>query len=506
MKNNNTILILCLPLLLLGSCKKYNDLQENPNVPATSPPGNVLLGIELDMAAYPWGTAARHSQFHAAAELYYGNQNYRFTTASWNFSSLRNVLKMEEEAAKVGGPVLKAYQAMGKFFRAYFFVNMTQQVGDIPLKDALKAAEGTFSPAYDKQQSVYQQCLQWLEEANSDMGAFVAANPTVKLDKDMYYNGDPAKWQRLFNSFRLRVLISLSKRAGDTPELNIKQQFASILNDPAKYPLISSIDQDLQIVWINNQDNRNPFYEERQAIDDRNPLAKTYVDLLKSNQDPRLFILATPTDSAKRSGDPLYATKFTSYRGAHSGDKQVEILNLSFAGKLSFAVPQYFRTATGDPTIQLGLSEVEFCIAEAINRGWVTGDAAAHYWKGIKASIDHYNKYSPAKITDAAITLFQNQPSVIYAGNNAAGLKQILEQKYVAFFQNSGWQPFYEQRRTGIPAFLTGPGNENDGLIPKRWMYPSGESNINAANLQAALQSQYGGADDINTGIMWLIR
>ena len=34
------------------------------------------------------------------------------------------------------------------------------------------------------------------------------------------------------------------------------------------------------------------------------------------------------------------------------------------------------------------------------------------------------------------------------AGNTAAGLTQILTQKYVAFFQNSGLEAFYNQRRT----------------------------------------------------------
>ncbi len=36
-------------------------------------------------------------------------------------------------------------------------------------------------------------------------------------------------------------------------------------------------------------------------------------------------------------------------------------------------------------------------------------------------------------------------------------------------------------------------------------MYPETELNLNKANLQASLQSQYGGTDDVN-GVMWLLK
>jgi len=72
---------------------------------------------------------------------------------------------------------------------------------------------------------------------------------------------------------------------------------------------------------------------------------------------------------------------------------------------------------------------------------------------------------------------------------------------------NSGYESFYQWRRTGIPAFGQGgagvgtPGN----TIPLRWQYPLSEINYNSSNYQAAIQSQYGGADDLNAK-MWLIK
>lgn len=99
---------------------------------------------------------------------------------------------------------------------------------------------------------------------------------------------------------------------------------------------------------------------------------------------------------------------------------------------------------------------------------------------------------------------FLANPVNVYQGNNVSGLKQIREQKYVSLFQNSGYQAFFEQRRTGIPEFSVGEGNAN-GRIPLRWMYPTREKQYNEANLKAALQSQFNGSDDIND-VMWLVK
>lgn len=49
----------------------------------------------------------------------------------------------------------------------------------------------------------------------------------------------------------------------------------------------------------------------------------------------------------------------------------------------------------------------------------------------------------------------------------ADDLQQVLLQKYLAFFQNSDWEAYYNWRRTGIPAFHTGPGTGPNGVIPK---------------------------------------
>jgi len=72
-------------------------------------------------------------------------------------------------------------------------------------------------------------------------------------------------------------------------------------------------------------------------------------------------------------------------------------------------------------------------------------------------------------------------------------------------FRHSGLESYYSQRRTGIPVFTTGPGTGNGSRIALRVQYPISEITSNAANYKAALQSQFGGNDDIN-GLMWILK
>ena len=182
---------------------------------------------------------------------------------------------------------------------------------------------------------------------------------------------------------------------------------------------------------------------------------------------------------------------------------------------------RYFADPTGateEPAIIIGYPEMCFNIAEAANRGWISGSSAATwYLNGINASMAMYglkdgsvipigdNKgHSLGSVTANVSSFLAN---VAYSANTTTALNQILTQKYIAFWQNSGWEAYYNWRRTGVPTF--GQGGSGIGtpanMIPLRWMYPTDESVENTANWQKAITSQYGGTDDI-TQPMWLIK
>jgi hypothetical protein len=183
---------------------------------------------------------------------------------------------------------------------------------------------------------------------------------------------------------------------------------------------------------------------------------------------------------------------------------------------------RYYSSYSAEPGIIIGYAEQCFNIAEAIHRGWITGNAEDWYKAGIKTSLAFYGipvdaagsitkvyPYNGDNAKNYTIPFnfegsYYPQEAVKYAGG-AAGLRQILLQKYLAFFQNSGWEAYFNHRRTGVPEFLTGTGTGNGGRIPKRFQYPASEQTNNRENWKEAIDRQFGGTDDINAE-MWLIK
>jgi hypothetical protein len=504
--------LLLVTILFLNACRSnFDELSNNPNRPAAVPPSLILRGIESDINEGPWSLAHRQNQFWCCNYNYYGTNEY-WTKANLNFLTLKNVLKMEE-AAKASTKATP-YGALGKFFKAVLYTRMTQKVGDLPLTEALKGLD-VKTPAYDTQKDVFIQVLKWLDESNAELKTLIASND-ISLDGDFLYGNDLTKWRRAVNTFTLRVLISLSRKESDT-DLNIKTKFANIVNNPTEYPVMTS-----------NSDNMNYVYNGTTQLYPTNPgnkgfdkgrynMAQAYVLGLTTLNDPRVYVTCNPAKAKITAGTP--ATDFSAFVGAPSGENLDDMTFKAGNGVYSYAnQKRYYGSLAGpEPGVQLAYWELQFNIAEGIHRGWASGNAATFYQNGIRASMAFYGITDGAAIsitdqdTDAvlatttvSVTSYLNQSSVVYAGNNAAGLNQILTQKYLAFFQNSGQEAYFNYRRTGVPAFNAGPGTGNTGVIPRRWLYPSDESFYNSANLNAALARQFtNGVDNVNSEL-WI--
>lgn len=483
--------------LAMTGCSNFDDLTVNPNQPTSVPPSLIFNNLAFSMSENPWGDPHKFAQYWCLNYEYYGNQNYNWTTTGLNFSLLNNVLKMEEEATKSGANTINPYSALGKFFRAYYYVQMTQRVGDLPLTEALKGGDVP-TPKYDNQKAIYKQVFDWLESSNNEITQLISQGNRT-LSGDLYFNGDLRKWQKTVNSYRLRVLISLSKRATTDADLNLATQFAAILGNATKYPIFADMNDNLQLVY-NSVTNKYPTNPDNFGFNaTRYNMAQTYIKGLTDLKDPRVFKVAEPAQAKLNAG--MRPTDFGAYVGANSGESLADMSTKALAGEYSFINrSRYYSNYTAEPNIIIGYIEMCFNISEAIQRGWATGNAQDWYNKGITASMKSYG------IPDADISTYLAQPEVAYKGNNTDGLNQILMQKYLAFFQNSGWEAFYNQRRTGVPTFLVGPGNTNSQRIPKRWQYPTSERANNKVNYDAAIQSQFGSnGDNINVDI-WLVK
>jgi hypothetical protein len=527
MKISNIITFFCGIILFFTSCsKEFETFPNNPNLAGENgsvPPEYLLrellnsVRVGADRPEEPLTDVSRLNQYTTGLTfpLYGGSNLYNWSSTGDSYPWVRNIEKLNENATRALGTKNNPYLTLGKFLRVYSFIWLTQRVGDIPTLEAGKGLANP-TPKFDSQEDIYLNALNTLDTVNKELATIAADVNAPKLNGDIYFGNNLTSWRRAVNAYQLRLLISLSKRADDSPKLQVKERFAKIVNTPTDYPL-----------YRNNADNWNYNFL---PVTNRYPtqflrlyslettVSKTILDLLKNNIDPRIFIVATPAPGQIAAGKKV--DDFEAYNGSDNSRGQGTLFTESQGTKGLYSYVNYIRYLRGpdfiaEPYIMCGYSEMCFNIAEAANRGWLTADAAKYYEDGVKASLLFYGIAQGTKLTisnatgavigEATANVNDFLTKIKYIGNNANGLQQILEQKYVAFWQNSGWEAFYQFRRTGIPKFSEGSGTNSQGKIPSRWLYPVREVVNNPINAKLAIDKQFGGKDDV-FAIMWLVK
>jgi len=142
-------------------------------------------------------------------------------------------------------------------------------------------------------------------------------------------------------------------------------------------------------------------------------------------------------------------------------------------------------------------AEVNFALAEAAERGLITGlpGAAAQYYNaGITQSLAQWG------VSAANTATFLTRPGVVYTPGTA-GLIQIAKQKWVALYSDGG-QAWAEWRRTCQPATVVPGIDASRPNVPRRFEYGVLEYTVNKASVDAAV-TQMGGADVYETRMYW---
>jgi len=473
--------------LVTSACQDFEEFQTDPNRATETHPSMLLTQVEVssfNVVNAGAGLASRMLVYTqtSADDQYYGWQRAGFG----RYGILRQVTKMEEEAERLG---LKNYQHLATFLRCYNIIELTKVFGDIPYSQALKGeSEKILTPAYDTQESIYLAVLDALKTAGTSLDASAET-----ITGDVIYNGDILKWKKAINSFTLRLLISLSKKTANT-QLKIVDRFNEIVSDPDTYPVFTSNSDNLQLPFYNLKGNYYPYFNSNSFKTDYY-LEESFVDLLKQSNDPRLVVFARKAPDFENLPDDDLAAYYGLKGSAPLADNSSKVIN----GEASAIDPRYYNDPVNEPSVALGYAEVEFSLAEAAARGWISqSEAETHYDNGVMASLSFF------KISATEQAEYLQNPDVAYDQSNA--IEMIVTQKYINFFMNGGWEPFYNHLRTGFPSFdVSGGGILNDGKVPKRWMYPQDELQVNATHVTEAIQRQYPQGDDIN-GAMWLLR
>lgn len=482
------IATLILSAWMCVSCGNLEEMNVDPNSAAQTHPK--LLLTQICMNAFQRGAGGMYATKKVIqTDGENADQYYKWTRGSFGeYDNLRNVQKMSEEAERINAP---AYTALSKFFRAYYFYELTLRFGDIPYSEALQGeTEEVYTPAYDAQEEVFSGILQELKEADE-----ILASDGSIIDGDIIYNGNGDKWRRLINSFRLKVLMTLSNHT-TVGGLNIAAEFNAIATGK---PLMNSLADNGQLVYLDQQGNRYPQFNAQWSgyyMDD------TFIQRMRERKDPRLFIFSAQTNKAKTEGKAI--DDFSSYEGgdpaAPYSDANVKVSE----GTISPINDRYRTDPIVEPTMLMGYAELQQILAEAVVRGWVGGNAQTYYENGIRASFAFFEanaKDYAEYLSPTAVDRYLAEPLVDFslATTTEEKIERIIMQKYLVTFYQGNWDSFYDQLRTGYPDFKRPAGTE----IPKRWMYPQGEYDNNGTNVEAAISSQFGAGNDKTNAATW---
>lgn len=483
--------VIALLFTVFSSCTdNFEDLNTDPNRPKDVTPG-VLLGQMQYRIVNNSIQASRNfthelMQVDAPRASTSGQGLHRYVVnpgqAVW--SAFYDRLTDVEDIYKISDRLKENnYKAIALVYKSWAYSILTDLYGDVPYSQAIKASEGNFSPAFDKQKDIYVQILKDLETANT----LFDDTKALTYGGDMIYNANSLtggknlgiqKWKKFANSLRLRLLLRISKREG---EINVGQQINSILSNPTSNPVFTANADDAIFRYPGTFPYFNPYYQAR-TLDwrDGTYFTKFFLNHMNGVNDPRRTVWAIPVTVNGQSV----------YQGIESGyPTSLEYIvgrNSSYADAL--------RTS---PLlgVMMTYSEVEFIKAELALKGFNTGKTPkSHYESGIMASISQWGASMPAGFLD--------QTGVAYnsSGTISQQLEQIILQKYYAYFFVD-YQSWFEKRRTGYPVLPRGTGIPAENQFPSRVPYPTYLQSLNPANLQAAVASI--GGDNSNVKVWW---
>ncbi len=466
----------------LTACNNFDDLNVDPVNPTEVSPDLLFTGA-LRNGTLNWDIYQIGQNLHADLFVqYFSNVNPGFLTDQyisnpgwlstfWNQTYSIYIINTQEIIRLSQSEPLQSNKTnVARIWRAWLYHRASDYWGDIPYREAGKAFDNDIrTPKYDTQEFIYKDLIKELKEASAGLDDTKAKFTA----SDILYKGDLTKWRKFANSLRLRLALRMSKADPATAQREVTEVMAQ------NQFMVSDADNALMQTQVAGQFiNRNPL-----AIlfnFDEFRISKTMTDLLKSLNDPRLTIYAAPVDNVTPA----------KYEGLING------LNASQLGQPQNAKAQFSKMGAtirqeGAPIDVMTYAEVSLLKAEAVLKGWGTGNANTFYEDGIRSSL------SRRGVAAAAISTYLLQPNVVY--NNT--LERIITQKWLALFPN-GFEAWAEWRRTGFPALLQIPNlGDTNGTVPRRVIYPPTEANLNAAAYQEAVARQ--GADRMTTRVWW---
>ncbi|MEO8172170.1 MAG: SusD/RagB family nutrient-binding outer membrane lipoprotein [Sediminibacterium sp.] len=520
-------------IVFASSCKKYLDINDNPNSVIASTPDLVLPQAIVGTAAI---TNGDYSNGIGADLMYRVNAggfsgfgtviSYDYVpgtfTAAWSdtYDNTNDYKYIMDNTA--GKPNYIYFNAVARIMHAYLFGMLVDQYDNIPYSQALKGKDNV-NPAYDKGVDIYKSLAAQLDTGialiNTGLANALSVTPFTLASDPLFSQSGPnmVAWKQFANTVKLRLIV----RAGGKVTFN-NTNFSTdgfLTTDALVNPGYTKVAGKISPIFP---------YSATNAATASSRLPSTFVvsfyDGTKLNDQKRGNVVFRnwPNPPSNQLGNETTPTPPNS-----------PVPNSWIKPSINATTGLYNATITGTDYGNVGImkdyvqgvplitaAESYFLQSEAVVRGYMTGDAMALFNKGIEASFTYLYKTGANVVPASGPYSAPAADATAYIAANTANrlanfalaltteqkVEAIITQKFIALNMISMHEGWNEYRRTGYPA-VTGTGptqtmastvslSTRPDRMPTRFPYPSSEVNTNSANIP-------GGIDKFKTLLFW---
>lgn len=364
---------------------------------------------------------------------------------SWN--SLYDVMNIAKTIIRQTDPETGSepteffMRGIAEIMMAYNLAIATDGWGEVPYTEAFLGLANV-TPAFDKQSAIYNEIQSLLDAAIVDIGKGGPAYPA----KDYIFgslgaNGSKAAWLKTAYALKARFALRLTNIKGTQAAQDALAAIANAYTSNSDNMVLTGF-----AVALPGSNPWGEFWYWRDHLS----VSTTIFDLMNERSDPRASAYFSSTDPADIA--PIGAAD--QVQGGYSQSLFTSGFDAMAADILMFTY-----------------HELKFIEAEAKFR---VGDATwtTSLQEAIQASFDLVG-------VDGAADYYTNNVAPRLTSGNE--LKEILTQKYIAFYDREAIEAYNDYRRTGFPE-MKNPNNATVGFI-NRFPWALSETSSNSANV-----------------------
>ena len=459
------ILIILTGFLLLTSCEKWLDVNNNPNSATEVKPDNLFgyavvawSGNRCGGDSYlPIGFSAQTLATGGSYGWGYAEDRYDLSTFSlgntWKlyYSTAANNLRLAIKIAEETVPVNNNIIAQCNIIDAFLAYESTMIYGDEPFSEAWD--EKINAPAFDPQKKVLEGALGLIDEA---LGQINQDDPVRITDSDPFYNGDMSKWIKVARSLKFRILMTMVDK--------MPEKASDIKKLVEEGNMISSVDDNFLFPWLNEPNKGNPKFK--------------LFDKYTSGQNLWIFANKNVFDYMSPVNDPRIPRYFDP--GPEAAPDEYKAVETATEADGTFSLISDYLNRQDAPDVIFSYQEQLFFEAEVYARGIGVSKDMAKASELYKQAVEEaclFYEVGPADAEAFAASLDDLTTLSDQEAIDAIHLQQWVD------LMDRPLEAWIQWRRSGeagkeFPTLKLPDGAPAGGLI-RRWVYPADELTAN---------------------------